>query len=197
MAYDEAAAKRQADADEAVFNLRKGLMESERTGGIEAYRAGKGAFETSLTQRGKAAGDVSQLQRTQAELSSAGLDRASRERIAQMQTAAQRELTAAQRDGTATLKTQTLQASILDRRERASAMARKDFEKRMAPLLQMQAMAGKLDKNQMALLDAIKAEMDVAVNSAVAPFNTMLDQLMGGAQAGSARGFSVREKTAQ
>jgi hypothetical protein len=173
------------------------LLEAGVAARVKGFEAGTAAEKDVRVGQRAAAGDVTQLQITQENLRSAGLDRASRERIAQMQAAAQRELAAAQREGTAALKTQALQVSILDKRARSAAMARKDFEKRMAPLLQMQAMAGKLDKNQTAQLDAIKAEMDVEVNSAVAPFDTMLDQLMGGAQAGSARGFSVRDKPVQ
>ena len=91
MAYDEAAAKRQAAADEAVFNLSKGLMESERTGGIEAYKAGRGALEKAETQREKAAGDVTQLQRAQQTALDSALDRQSKERIAQEENAIRRE----------------------------------------------------------------------------------------------------------
>jgi hypothetical protein len=91
MAYDEAAAKRQAAADEAVFNLSKGLMESERTGGIEAYRAGRGALEKAETQREKAAGDVTQLQVAQQRALDSVLDRQSRERLAREENAIRRE----------------------------------------------------------------------------------------------------------
>ena len=193
--------ERQEAAQRANVLERQKMLDQLLEAGVAArkkgFEAGTAAEKDVRAGQRAAAGDVTQLQITQENLRSAGLDRASRERIAQMQAAAQRELAAAQREGTAALKTQALQVSILDKRARSAAMARKDFEKRMAPLLQMQAMAGKLDKNQTAQLDAIKAEMDVEVNSAVAPFDTMLDQLMGGAQAGSARGFSVRDKPVQ
>lgn len=193
--------ERQETAQRANLLERQKMLDQLLEAGVAARRkgfdVGTEAEKEALAGQRAAAGDVSRLQEAQERLKDAGLDRASRERVAQMQVAAQRDLAAAQREGTAALKTQALQASILDKRERASAVVRKDFEKRMAPLLQMQAMTGKLDKNQTAQLEAIKAEMDVAVNNAISPFNAMLDQLMGGAQTGSTRGFSVREKTVQ
>jgi hypothetical protein len=173
------------------------LLEAGVAARVKGFDVGTAAEKNVLERQSVAAGDVTRLQEAQQRALDSRLDRESRERVAELQVAAQRDLAAAQREGTAALKTQALQASILDKRQRTAAVVRKDFEKRMAPLLQIQAMTGKLDKNQTAQLEAIKAEMDVAINKEISPFNAMLDQLMGGAQTGSTRGFLVREKTVQ
>lgn len=152
------------------------------------------AFETGEKRFGEGAADVragaqfsTSARNTDVQLKSAGLDRDSRERIAEMQSRVQQEVAQATRENTLEVKKQSLISTITNNKSKAEKDVRTQFDKKMAPLLQMQAMTGKLTPAQQTQLDQLEAAQERALQAVSGPFDELLDTLGGG--------YTVKKKT--
>ena len=147
----------------------------EKAAEIGEKRYGEGAADVRAgTQYG------TDVRNVDARLKDAGLDRDSRERIAEMQSRVQQEVAQATRDNTLEIKRQSLLSTITNNISRAEKEVRAEFARKMAPLAQIQASFGKLDPAQQAQLRELQIAQEEAMAAATEKFYVLLDTLSGG-----------------
>lgn len=137
-------------------------METGRKARETAFGAGeKTAEQVEMgTRQGLASGTA--MVDADKQMETAGLDRASREYVARLQTQVQREANAAAKEGTLALKQQTLLANIDKAEETAVSTAKKSAPAYaiIKNIGAIESMGGKLDKTQLAQKQAAEADMD-------------------------------------
>lgn len=168
------------------FAIDRGTREKAYEGGEKRYGEAAADVRTG-TQLGTSIRNVDR------QLENAGLDRDSRERIAELQAQVQQEVARATRENTLEIRRQTLMSTITNNKAKAEALAAKAFDKRIDSIEQMRTMNpnGKLTPAQQTQLDSLNADKDAAVNAAGSQFDALLDRLVGTSTAG----YIVKKKT--
>jgi len=161
---------------EAVQKKLEDVIGIERAAVEKGIGAGQEAAKIGTTMRGfeMRSKDVDK------QLDSAGLDRDSRERIADINAKVQKDIADANRNLQGEMRTQTQLRLLTDGRQRAINSATKEIDKQISTLESMQIMGGKLDKSQQEQLANLRARRDLVVSSIEDQYDDLIDSLMPG-----------------
>lgn len=174
-------------------------LESGRKAREEGFKVGEKAGEQAEMGKRQAISSGASMVDMDKQMVSAGLDRASREKIAQLNAQVQREVNAATKEGTLELRRQTLLVSINTAEETVLATALKaspDYAI-LKNLAGFEAM-GKLDKTQQAQKQSAQANLDKLEIAIRNKYQTAREQVMSSGSGGlgslpSNKGWKVTE----
>lgn len=125
------------------------------------------------------------------QMETAGLDRGSRERIAEMQAQVQQETSAALRASATEQERNRAYGNAETRRIRAEKEAGARFDKQIANIQGLAAMGQKLNPTQETMLDQLIADREKAVRAAVGPIDAEMDRLASVGAGGGGDGLKV------
>jgi hypothetical protein len=176
---------------------QEGFLETGRKSREDAFKSGDTALKEAQSGINQGLASGTSMVDIDKQMVSAGLDRESREKIANITAAVQREVNGAMKENTLELKRQSLLSNIDKAEENAVSTARKSSNDYaiLKNLAGFEAM-GKLDKNQMAQKQAAEAKLEKLETVIRNKFQDTRDLVMsgsGGAGIGSlgSKGWSV------
>jgi hypothetical protein len=156
----------------------EGLLEAGRKSREESAKIGeKTSEQANMGIRQGIASSASMVDKDK-EMANAGLDRASREKIANIQANVQREINQASKEGTLELKRQTFMLALEKAESSAIALARKGPDADLLKNLAAFEAAGELTDAQKATKKAAQARQDLAEKAAIIGYADLRAQVM-------------------